>query len=267
MSDQPPPPEPTDEQRMASMTRRGLVVGGLSAAAGLIGWRMLRAASPDEGIPWPLRDAHRINESVSTALLPDTRLAPEFPRTRALMPRVNGVIGRPPEEIAKDYVLTVSQPGRESKALRPADWADLPRAEMTTELKCIEGWSTVVHWSGVRLIDFAQKFGFGTRPDGTPFPYVAMESPKIERVSQEGGSEIDQYYVGLDAASAMHPQTLLCDAMDGEPLGHDHGAPLRLVTTLKYGIKNIKWLSAIAFGDERPRDYWAEQGYDWYSGH
>ena len=54
--------------------------------------------------------------------------------------------------------------------------------------------------------------------------------------------------------------------MNGAPLTPGHGAPLRLVLTVKYGIKNIKWLSHLRFGDDRPADYWAERGYDWYSG-
>ena len=41
-------------------------------------------------------------------------------------------------------------------------------------------------------------------------------------------------------ASALHPQTLLCYEMDGQPLTPEHGAPLRLVIPLKYGIKNLK---------------------------
>jgi len=44
------------------------------------------------------------------------------------------------------------------------------------------------------------------------------------------------------------------------------GAPLRLVTTVKYGIKSIKRIGTITFADERPRDFWAERGYDWYAG-
>jgi DMSO/TMAO reductase YedYZ molybdopterin-dependent catalytic subunit len=75
------------------------------------------------------------------------------------------------------------------------------------------------------------------------------------------------YYVGLDMPSALHPQTLLCYEMNGEPLTLEHGAPLRLVITLKYGIKNIKRIGRIRFMDQRPPDYWAERGYDWYSGH
>ena len=40
--------------------------------------------------------------------------------------------------------------------------------------------------------------------------------------------------------SALHPQTLLAYEMNGEPLTDKHGAPLRLVMPVKYGIKNIK---------------------------
>jgi DMSO/TMAO reductase YedYZ molybdopterin-dependent catalytic subunit len=72
--------------------------------------------------------------------------------------------------------------------------------------------------------------------------------------------------VGLDNASALHPQTLLCYEMQGAPLTSEHGAPLRLVTPVKYGIKNIKRIGAIKFQDTRPADFWAEQGYDWYAG-
>ena len=68
-------------------------------------------------------------------------------------------------------------------------------------------------------------------------------------------------------ASALHPQTLLCYEMDGQPLTPEHGAPIRLVIPVKYGFKSIKRIGTIRFTDRRPADYWAEQGYDWYAGH
>ena len=55
--------------------------------------------------------------------------------------------------------------------------------------------------------------------------------------------------------------------MDGQPLTPEHGAPLRLVIPVKYGIKSLKRIGTIRFTDARPADYWAERGYDWYSGH
>jgi DMSO/TMAO reductase YedYZ molybdopterin-dependent catalytic subunit len=65
----------------------------------------------------------------------------------------------------------------------------------------------------------------------------------------------------------MHPQTLLVYEMNGAPLRPEHGAPLRLASPTKYGIKQIKRIGRIEFTAERPRDFWAESGYDWYSGH
>ena len=98
-----------------------------------------------------------------------------------------------------------------------------------------------------RLVDFAQKFALTGE-------YAGLSTPD--------GS----YFVGLDAASALHPQTLLAYEMNGQPLAPEHGAPLRLVVPVKYGIKSIKRIGTIRFTDARPRDYWAEHGYDWYAG-
>jgi len=145
-----------------------------------------------------------------------------------------------------------------------ADIKRLPRVEMTTQLKCIEGWSVIVNWAGARLSDFMQEYQPLTRNNSSPdarnrpqdlVRYVSLETPDGE------------YYVGMDMASALHPQTLLCYEMNGQPLTAQHGAPLRLVTPVKYGIKHIKRIGRIAFSNERPKDYWAERGYDWYSGH
>lgn len=139
--------------------------------------------------------------------------------------------------------------------LTMADLRSLPHVEIVTQLKCIEGWSEVVHWGGVRMADFIARYRPAEMSNGKPVRYVALETP-------DGG-----YYVGLHLASAMHPQTLLCYEMNGQPLTPEHGAPLRLVTPLKYGIKQLKQIGKIGFTAERPRDYWAEQGYDWYAGH
>ncbi len=150
----------------------------------------------------------------------------------------------------------------EARDLALADLQALPRTEMIIEFKCIEGWSTVAQWAGVRFADLARAFPPATR-SGRPFdvdrpedapPYVSMATPD--------GS----YYVGLDAASALHPQTLLAWEHGGAALTLEHGAPLRLVTPVKYGIKSIKRVGTIAWTTQRPADYWAERGYDWFAG-
>ena len=75
-----------------------------------------------------------------------------------------------------------------------------------------------------------------------------------------------KYYVGIDIASMMHPQTLLCYEMNGKPLPLKHGYPLRLMIPVKYGIKSLKRIGTLFFSNTPPPDYWYERGYDYYSG-
>jgi len=181
------------------------------------------------------------------------------------MPRVNGSVGLESGFDPAAWRLRVIGSAGEGSArsFTLNEIRALPRVEMTTELRCIEGWSEIVHWAGARLADLAARTGLAVRHArpaargniGGLLGYAAIETP-------DGG-----YYVGLDMASAVHHQTLLCYEMNGRPLTPAHGAPLRLVTPLKYGIKNLKRVGTIRFTDARPADYWAERGYDWYAGH
>ena len=127
--------------------------------------------------------------------------------------------------------LNVQQSGgARSISLTLDDIKSLPRATQIVRFYCIEGWSTVVQWTGARFSDFTAQI-LPARTSAAP--YVAMETPD------------SKYYVGLDTKSAMHPQTLLCYERNGNPLEDEHGAPLRLVLPVKYGIKNIKRLGLI----------------------
>lgn len=138
--------------------------------------------------------------------------------------------------------------------LTMADLQKLPRIEMVTQFKCIEGWSQIVEWAGACYSDFLKAYPPARNPDGSLPRYVAMET-----------SEGD-FYSGYDLESLMHPQTLLCYEMGGQPLTPGHGAPLRLAMPLKYGYKQIKQIARITYTNQRPEDYWGNLGYDWYGG-
>lgn len=209
-------------------------------------------------MPWTLRRILDANQRVAAAYFRETRLAPEFARSKAKMPRVNGPFGMSAGFDPAAWTLRVRDyASGQLHQFSIDDIRALPRVEMTTEFKCVEGWSTIVHWGGARLSDFLARhpLAMKTAEGDALAPFISFRTPD------------DAYYVGLDMASALHPQTLLCYEMDGKPLTVPHGAPLRLVTPLKYGIKQIKRIGTIAFHDVRPADYWAERGYDWDAGH
>jgi DMSO/TMAO reductase YedYZ molybdopterin-dependent catalytic subunit len=262
----PPPFTGADaERQMRRLTRRSFVTGGAAALAGLGAWRWLTTAAPEDGLPWPLRRVLRLNEALAEGIGSPRGLAPTFPAERVHgAPRTNGLIGLADEVDGLGWGLRVEHEGRGGGQMIPLrDVRGLPRIDLVTELKCVEGWSEVMHFGGVRFLDFATRFGLGTRsgrpPDpetnpGDLFRYVYLATPD------------DSYYVGLDVASALHPQTLLCDTMNWQPLTRAHGAPVRLYLAVKYGYKSLKRIGHIRFQDERPSDYWADRGYYWYAG-
>lgn len=162
--------------------------------------------------------------------------------------------GRKPrgEEEAGESQSTLP-PGTPGLLLTMGDVLQLPRHELVTQFKCIEGWSQVVHWAGVRMADFLEAYP-PALIDGQEPRYVYMETPDGD------------YYNGYDLHVCRHPQTLLVTEMMGSPLTQFHGAPLRLHMPTKYGYKQIKRIGLIAYTNEKPDDYWTRLGYDWYAG-
>ena len=149
-----------------------------------------------------------------------------------------------------DSTLTPGTPGL---LLTMDDLKPLPRQELVTQFKCIEGWSQIVHWAGVRVRDFLDLYP--PEPiDGKEPRYVYMETPDGD------------YYTGYDLQALRHPQALLVTEMMGQPLTQPHGAPLRLHMPTKYGYKQIKRIGLIAYTNDKPDDYWTRLGYDWDAG-
>lgn len=227
---------------------------GVGAVAAFGGWKWLRSRSPrmpEGGVEWPLRGVLRGNEKVAEAYFKEGHLAPTFNASKVDPARKNGDVGLGEEFDPQQWTLTVQPYGSgQANQVTIAQIRALPRYEQITQLNCIEGWTVVQQWAGARLADFTAKFV----PQSTRARYVGMQTP-------------DQaYFVGVDMPSALHPQTLLCYEMNGADLTPDHGYPLRLVIPVKYGVKNIKRIGNITYTDDRPEDYWANEGYDWYAG-
>jgi DMSO/TMAO reductase YedYZ molybdopterin-dependent catalytic subunit len=259
------PAAESPEEQMRRLTRRSFLTGAAAAIAGAGAWTWLGSASTEDGVPWPLRRMLRFNQRLAEAFASHRHLAPTFPESRIQdPPRTNGTIGLDGTFNPATWRLRVEHDGRTAGSMLSLDdLRDLPRHELTTEFKCVEGWSQVMQFGGVRFADFVTRFGLGTRsgrrrdPAGATddlYGYVYLATPD------------EEYYVGLDMVSALHPQTLLCDTMNGRPLTRDHGFPLRLYLAVKYGFKSLKRIGLIRFQDARPRDYWSERGYDWYAG-
>jgi DMSO/TMAO reductase YedYZ molybdopterin-dependent catalytic subunit len=242
------PTIPVDEFRTRS--RRSFITGAIGVAGAIAGFRWLQNASTDDGIPFPLRDTLEFNEELWSTLSAG-RSAPEHPVSKATPIQVNGRIGiRDEIDLATWTVRVLGPDGELLDELDISHFESLPQRDMVIEHKCIEGWSSIVHWGGTRFSDFHARYVDRIGD----VAYVGLETPD------------GLYYVGWDMASVLHPQTMLVLRQGDEPLDQAHGAPLRLATPNKYGIKCLKRIGVIRYSRERPADYWAERSYDWYAG-
>jgi len=242
------------QREITRRTRRGFLVAGLAAAGGFGIYEWVTRAQDVDNAPWPQRKILDLNGRISHAYLSNSHLMPEYPKSRVGPIKVNGDIGMTDSFDMRKWRLNVANGPEDTDpllSLTMADIATLPKVNMTTLFCCIEGWSVIQSWGGARFSDFTKKYF----PPGQSLPqYAYMATPG------------EDYYVGLDMKSALHPQTLLAYEHNGEPLEREHGAPLRLVIPVKYGIKNIKRIGLIRYTNDRPDDYWADEGYDWFAG-
>ncbi|WNZ62443.1 molybdopterin-dependent oxidoreductase [Myxococcus sp. MxC21-1] len=225
----------------------------LTRRTALLGTTALTASACDSSRPREgfLGVMERFNARAQAVLFDERRLAPELPPEETTPP------GKFPEYFVSDTV-----------PLAPSGWAlrvgglvahptvltldtlqRLPRTDLRIRHHCVEGWSAVASWHGVRLSELARHVGADTRAD-----YVELRS-------FDAG-----YYSSWDRPSAFHPQTILAYGMNGQPLTPGHGAPLRLYSGVKLGYKMVKYLTEVNFLPEPTGGYWEDRGYEWFAG-
>jgi DMSO/TMAO reductase YedYZ molybdopterin-dependent catalytic subunit len=198
------------------------------------------------------------DDDIAEALYSPTRSVRTYQRSDVTPLRNNYEGATPNPAYIKDWTLTLTGlASGQDVVLRIEDLGRFPRHEQITRLCCVEGWSAIAGWSGIRFTDLLRAY-----PPASGATWAAMESA----VNLDGSGNPDPYYVSIDLPTARHPQALLATHLNGAPLGTDHGAPLRLVVPMKLGLKNIKAVTKIAYTTAEPRDFWAERGYSKYDG-
>jgi DMSO/TMAO reductase YedYZ molybdopterin-dependent catalytic subunit len=127
----------------------------------------------------------------------------------------------------------------------------LPKVVQNTRHVCVEGWDVIGNFGGARASDVLQLIGADTTAR-----FLEVEC-------------VDGYYESIDMETVLHPQTLFCYEMYGQPLDRGHGAPLRLQMPTKLGYKQAKYLDTVRITNvlrSGQRGYWEDQGYSWYGG-
>ena len=104
--------------------------------------------------------------------------------------------------------------------------ADLDRRdELVATLDCTGGFYSTQRWHGISLARLLERAG------------PAASADHVRVVSHTGY----RWSFGLRDAHRL----LLATRVGGEPISHEHGAPLRLVAPGRRGFQWVKWIVAI----------------------
>jgi DMSO/TMAO reductase YedYZ molybdopterin-dependent catalytic subunit len=133
------------------------------------------------------------------------------------------------------------------------------RRSQITRHDCVEGWSVIGKWSGVRVADLLTTSGVSPLAR-----YVVFHC-------MDDDGEGNVYYESLNMRQAFHPQTILAYDLNNRPVPVKNGAPLRLKVPTQLGYKSAKYVRRIELvaalgGTLGMGGYWEDRGYEWYAG-
>jgi len=96
---------------------------------------------------------------------------------------------------------------------------------------------------------------------GVPLRDILLEAEPIEPLVDVVFHAADGYSDSIPFSLAMEPMVLLAYGLNGEPLPREHGFPLRLVVPGIYGMKNVKWITAIELSPTDYQGFWQQRGW------
>jgi Sulfite oxidase and related enzymes len=233
-----------DSRKFKSVTRRELLKLTPVLALGAFAIPQLRDPLLKAGLgvsDWASGKMFRSGHLATT--FEDSELTPfaKFP--------INGYDVEDPEVDLDKWTLKVSGAAQKSGEYTLAQIQALPKQTQNTRHVCVEGWDVIGRFGGARLSDFLHMIGADTSSR-----FITMNCA-------------DDYYESLDMATALHPQTLLCYEMYGQPITRKHGAPLRLNIPTKVGYKQAKYLTELKVTSVLTKvGYWEDQGYSEFYG-
>ena len=198
-----------------------------------------------------LRVVSNFNDWVQARLFDPNTLAPEYPESMITRPfpfNAYYAEDEAPDIDRENYKLEIGGLVDNKNPWRLADLNKLPEVSQITRLVCVEGWSAIGSWQGVRLSDFLKLIGADTKAK-----YVWFQCA-------EGYSNT------IDMPTALHPQTQITLKFDHQILPRAYGFPMKVRIPTKLGFKNPKYVTAMWVQNNDAGGYWENQGYNWFSG-
>ena len=253
------------------LSRRNLLIGALQGASLVLlsgCEKMFDSLSQNKNVQSLLELAENGSRRAQRLLTRRNKLAKEF-EAKDISPKFRAN-GNPPP-ITMDYTtdaqnhwtrwrLEVSGLVKQPASFSLADLQAMPSRTQITRHDCVEGWSVIGKWKGVRLEEIINRVQPATDARYVVFRCMDTDSDGLN------------YFESIDMIDAVHPQTILAYELNDRPLPIDNGAPLRLRVENQLGYKHAKYIRALEFVSSLDKigqgkgGYWEDQGYEWYAG-
>jgi len=236
---------------MPDLSRRRFIAGGasLGALTLLTGCDVIDSFSAES----MLTQISKFNDAVQAKLFNPNTLAPTFPESAITRPfpfNAYYALDDAPDIDGKAWKLEVRGLVENRKSWTLDELYKLPQENQITRHICVEGWSAIGSWTGVRLSHFLQLIGADTKAK-----YVWFNC-----------AVVDGYNSPLDMPSALHPQTQMTFRFDNEILPRAYGYPMKIRVPTKLGFKNPKYVVSMEVTNDYKGGYWEDQGYNSFSG-
>lgn len=189
-------------------------------------------------------------------------ISPDFKANGSISPRAADYRALRDNDFA-DYRLVIDGLVERPLSLSLAELRTRPAQSQITKHDCVEGWTSIGEWTGVRLETLLDEAGL--KPEAR---YIVFHCFDALTQTEDG----ERYYESIDLIDARHPQTILAWAMNGAALPVPHGAPLRLRVERQLGYKHAKYIRRIEAVESFAHigggkgGYWEDRGYEWYAG-
>ena len=209
----------------------------------------------------PTPDSRCVEASLSSLVDETTPTNRFFIRSHFAVPRLT----------REDWRLSIEGEVEHPTVLTYEDLQGLPHRDLVATLECAgnsrltvrpkpegvlwgHGAVSTGHWRGVPLWMVLERAGLRSS-----VAEIVLQG--ADRGSEPGVEGELRYEMSVDLAKALHPDTLLVDQMNGEPLTPHHGFPVRVVVPGYYGMASVKWLVRIEALDHPFRGYFRDRAY------
>ena len=220
---------------------------GLGAITMLTGCDILDGETADTA----LAAMSRFNDRVQAWLFNPDKLAPTFPASMITRPFPFNAYydeDEAPDIDGATYKLEVGGLVDDKRSWTLDELRAMPQEQQITRLVCVEGWSAIGSWTGVRLSAFLKRIDADTRAK-----YLWFQCA-------EG------YANTIDMPTALHPQTQMTLKFADDVLPRKYGFPMKIRMPTKLGFKNPKYVTAMHVTNKDLGGYWEDRGYNWFSG-